>query len=425
MNDIISFFDDRKQFGIKPGLDRMNKLFELLDHPEQKLKAIHVAGTNGKGSTINFIKQALINNGYSVGVFTSPSFSGLTGHIEHNNEPISEEQFLTIFHTIYPAIQQLDQMGNYPTEFEIITVLAFVYFANHVDIALIEAGMGGREDTTNCFQPILSIITNVDLDHTAFLGKSIKEIAFHKAGIIKQNIPVIIGEMNRDALSVINQTANQLHAQIYEINKAFRYQKDRQINNKQFFDWTFESQRSMKVEINMQGKHQIKNCSLAIMALTLLERANIRINWDLALEGLSEVSVPGRFETIQQHPIIILDGAHNPAGIQSFIETVIKTNPKKERHLLFAAFKDKDIRQMLKLLTPHFKTVTLSSFDHPRAATADQLFEIAKNEENVLVSDWQNAIINMNNNLQHVYYITGSLHFISIVRPFVMEIAKH
>src|SRR5690625_3069641 len=179
------YFTKRDEFGIKPGLERIHRLLELLGNPEKEIKAIHIAGTNGKGSTIQFMKNVLINNGYDVGVFTSPSFYGIRGHIEHNRSFIDNELFLHILELMKPAIKQLDDEENHPTTFEIITAVAFMYFKEHVDIVLVETGMGGREDTTNCFTPILSVITNVDFDHVGFLGDTLEEITAHKAGIIK------------------------------------------------------------------------------------------------------------------------------------------------------------------------------------------------------------------------------------------------
>src|SRR5699024_5704352 len=185
--DIEEFMNSRRKFGIKPGLKRMNYLLDRLHHPERYFKSIHVAGTNGKGSTIQFMKKALMANGHRVGVFTSPSLSGLTGHIWCNGQKIETREWVSLMNDIYPIITELDKKGIHLTSFEIITAIVFVYFSKHVHIALIETGMGGRFDTTNCLDPIVTIITNVTRDHTRFLGKSLADIAYHKAGIIKQN----------------------------------------------------------------------------------------------------------------------------------------------------------------------------------------------------------------------------------------------
>src|SRR5699024_11277362 len=166
-------------------------LLDNLDNPKRKFQASQVARTHGKGSTIHFIKQALMANGYRVGWFTSPSFTGLTGHIFLNQQPISEEEWMTIFREIYPIIDKMDQQNNHPTNFEILTAMAFVFLTRGTDLVLLETGMGGKEDTTHCIVLLLSIVTNVSKDHTGFLGDTLTEIASHKAGIIKTETPVI------------------------------------------------------------------------------------------------------------------------------------------------------------------------------------------------------------------------------------------
>src|SRR5699024_7769817 len=195
LEEVNRFFENRRYLGIKPGLSRMNQLLTYLDNPQKRIKAVHVAGTNGKGSTIHFLKNALIKNGHEVGLFISPSMLDVTGYIFKNNKRIAEETLISILNEMFPIIQQMDESDMHPTEYEIITAIAFFLFVRHVDIALIETGMGGREDTTNCVNPLLSVITNVSLDHTTFLGNTLEKIAYHKAGIIKNNIPVILGEI--------------------------------------------------------------------------------------------------------------------------------------------------------------------------------------------------------------------------------------
>ncbi len=197
---------------MKPGLDRIRKLLHFLGDPQGKVTAIHVAGTNGKGSTIQYIKHGLIANSCRVGVFQSPSMDGVKGHISVNHRKVPEETIITLMNQIYPFIQRLDQEQNAPTSFEIITAIAFLHFADDVDVALIEAGMGGRYDTTNCFDPVMSIITNIEKDHTAFLGTTLGEIAWQKAGIIKEKRPVIAGEMNEEAYkSIIAEAIQKTH----------------------------------------------------------------------------------------------------------------------------------------------------------------------------------------------------------------------
>lgn len=420
MEQVEVFFEKRKAFGIKPGLDRINQLLQMQGNPQNQTKAIHIAGTNGKGSTLHFLSNALQVNGYQVGVFTSPSFSGLRGHILMNQIPITEVAFIRILNEIHPAIELLDIEQMHPTEFEIITVMGFVYFAKHVDIALIEAGMGGREDTTNCFHPILSIITNIARDHTAFLGDTITEVASHKAGIIKNGKPVIIGEMKQEALEVITAETRLKQTKIYQLGNSFSYELIHHDRSGQHFYFRYSSTK-LQGEIQMLGEHQLKNAAMAMMALTILAEQGYTIKWEHALNGIKETIIPGRFETMQYNPTIIVDGAHNPAGVQSFLQTIVANDEQKEKHLIFAAFQDKELKTMTDMLCNHFSSITLTSFDHPRAANADELYRVANCNNKKMVYDWKDVIDKIKDNekqTDHCYFITGSLDFISRVRKY-------
>lgn len=424
MQEMTNFFQERKKLGIQLGLERIKQLLNELDNPEQKLKAIHVAGTNGKGSTINFINHALIANGYQVGVFTSPSFEGLTGHILMNGKKISDQQFLLLFNDIYPVVQSLDQSGIYATEFEIITAIAFLYFASHADIALIETGMGGRDDTTNCFQPILSIITNVDNDHANFLGKTLKEIAFHKAGIIKHKVQTIVGDVDKEAFTVMESEAKRKLAPLYLLGKDFTYEIVEQKGKEQIFIWR-HMDKEMKIRISMLGDHQVINCSLALMALQVIEENGINLHLTKTIDGVSSATLPGRFEKFtQKKQTIILDGAHNIASIQSFIKTV-ETNYQhvSKKHLIFTAFQDKNIHEMLYKLIPHFSTITLTTFNHPRAMSVQSLKNIANSvNTNITFRDLSvlmDEIKHVNYSDDRYYFFTGSLHFIAYIRKLL------
>ncbi|MFC4558957.1 bifunctional folylpolyglutamate synthase/dihydrofolate synthase [Virgibacillus kekensis] len=413
------FLKNRAQYGMKPGLDRINTLLKLLGNPQKRIKAVHIAGTNGKGSTVQFLKHALMQNGYQVGVFTSPSFDGFPGHIFLNEQMISDTNLTMLLNEIQPYIEQLDQEGNHPTEFEIITVAAFMYFAQVADIALIEAGMGGREDTTNCFLPMLSIITNVAMDHTAFLGKTIEKIAYQKAGIIKERTPVISGVGDGDALQVIKAEAHKNKAPLYLLNKDFTYTPIPETADEQVFVWKSEAIREVKVSLKVDGEHQERNASLAVKALELLQSMGFNTKWDINLKALNRTQIPGRFEKIHNNPIVILDGAHNPAGVTAFVDTVTKNFPDYERHLIFAAFKDKDISNMLKMLVPHFTTVTLTTFDHPRAADIKQLRKYMDLNHVKVVGDWEETVSQLEDQqINRCYFFTGSLYFIKNVRKY-------
>lgn len=418
------FFIERKKYGIKPGLERIKSLLYLLNNPQDKVKAIHVSGTNGKGSTISFLKQSLIHNNYKVGIFTSPSLEGLTGHIFNNDEKITESEFIILLNKIYPEILKLDDDNDHPTEFEIITALAFSYFVNSVDIGLIETGMGGKDDTTNCFQPILSIITSIDKDHTAFLGGSLKEIATHKAGIIKYKTPVVIGQLTEEARSVVLETARVREAPVYELGKQFTYELVEQSLSQQVFKWSFKAKKPIKCTIKMIGEHQVQNCSLALMGLNVLFKSGYNIDLDDTLEAIFKSNVPGRLEVIYENPTVILDGAHNPAGIKTFLKAVDDYFPNSKKHLLFASFKDKDNKQMLNLLKGRFSKITITTFEHERASSTKALIRNISGPNVATESNWINFInhvISKSEDKDEVYFIIGSLHFITEVRKYFLK----
>src|SRR5690625_2043943 len=367
LQQIEAFLSARKSLGIIPGLERMYRLLQKAGNPEKNIQAIHIAGTNGKGSTVQWLKNALHANGYNTGVFTSPSLEGLPGHIYHNDKPVDESIFIELCNQLYPAVQQLDRDRTSPTEFEIITVLAFMYFSKYIDIAIIEAGMGGRQDTTNCIRPIFSIITNVSIDNTKYLGSTISEIAYHKEGNIKRNRPVIIGELTKDALTEIEKEAQNAHSPLYKLGQDFTWEKLESIQGEQHFIWN----KKHHIGISMLGQHEVKNASIAFMALTLWKELQYEIDLDKTVESFSLTQAPGRFEIIQEKPLVILDGAHNQKGVESFIDTVLSVCRDRQRHLVFAVFKDKELKEMLQLLLPHFASVTLTTFDHPRAASLE------------------------------------------------------
>lgn len=412
--EIERFLSARSSLGIKPGLERMNVLLKKLGNPEKKLKAIHIAGTNGKGSTVSYLKHALQANGYRVGTFISPSFHGLLGHILIDDDPIEKDLLVTIFNQVYPIVQKLDQHHMAPTEFEIITTIAFLYFYEHADITLIETGMGGRYDTTNSLHPILSIITNVEKDHTTFLGKKISTIAHHKAGIIKKATPVIIGSVNEEAWITIQREANMLQAPTYRIGEDFRFEVLTNRSKTQSFLWEYQLDQK-KVTIKMIGEHQIHNASLALMALTILQKKGYKVHWDLAINGLETTSVPGRFEQVHTNPTIILDAAHNVAGINSFLSTVSNMDQGEGKTLILAVFKDKDVHTMLEACKSVFSTIIGTTFNHPRALKWDGSY----GDEITICHNWKQLLTTIRHkDTPHAYYITGSLHFIVEVRQY-------
>lgn len=422
MEEIQLFFQKRKYLGIKLGLERMQYLLERLGNPEKKLRTIHVAGTNGKGSTIQFLQNVLINNDYKVGVFTSPSFTNLCGHFFINGKEIQEQDFISTFKKLLPFIKELDGIGNSPTEFEILTVLAIYHFRENVDIALFETGMGGRDDTTNVITPIVSVITNVSYDHSHFLGSTIEEITLHKAGIIKENRPVIVGNVHESSRKIISAEARKNNASLYLLNEHFSY---RIFSNN--IEWSYCDEFTVSFSLGFHGMYQIENISIVLMVIYYLNRhLGIKISWDKTIPSIERTKLIGRFEKINNDPPIILDSAHNVAGIKAFIQSVEEHYPKEEKHLLFAGFKDKELEEMLQSLKGHFKTISITTFDHERAATLTDMSEFIEKYHLTVVHDWQEEVLTMLNHStrSNINFVTGSLHFIAQVRTFILEQMK-
>ncbi|WP_152654758.1 folylpolyglutamate synthase/dihydrofolate synthase family protein [Oceanobacillus sp. CFH 90083] len=413
--NIYDFFEKRQQLGVQPGLDRIKALLEALDHPEEKFTSIHIAGTNGKGSTGAFLQAALRANRYQVGTFTSPSLHGLTGFILINGEPISETAFTELFQEIEPVIEQMDKEGRSPSHFEIITALSFLYFSRNVDIAIIEAGMGGREDTTNVIKPVLSIITTVSKDHTAFLGETLEEIAAHKAGIIKPFTPIITGVEGEGLLPIVTE-ANKKRAVLYRFGMDFMMENV-QVDE---FEWK-NIASSYRVKLQTIGLHQHHNASIAIQALKVLKNRFGHLDIQVAIEAIQKVMIPGRMEKIHDNPFILVDGAHNEAGMKAFIKTVRAIYPRRKVKVLFAAFKDKDLKEMQSLLADVFPNLYITSFDHPRAAALTDYPIQDKGEQ---VEDWKTWIEDKINSSTAPILITGSFHFIDIIRSFVKSLER-
>lgn len=423
LQEVEAFFQERGTLGIKPGLDRMHKLLDSINNPEKKIKAIHIAGTNGKGSTLTYLKDALIENNYQVGVFTSPSLIGLTGHILIDDQAIKEEQFLALFNRLLPIIDQLDAEEMHPTEFEIITAIAFMYFEK-VDIAIIEAGMGGREDTTNVINPLVSIITNIGMDHAYFLGDTLEKIAYQKAGIIKKNSPTILGNMDKEVLPVFLQEAKHNQSTVYGLNRDFFCSSITSNKNLQTFKWN-SIDLELNFSIKMSGKHQIENAAVAVMGLYLLQQMGIGLNWEKVQSSLAKSIIPGRFEKVHDSPVIILDGAHNLKGMEAFLKTVEEEYSEKKKHLVFAGFRDKELGKMLELALPYFDTIYLTTFNHPRAEKISILQRKFESEKVYAISDWQTLVKTIvDKKEQEYYFFAGSLHFIGNVRSLILQFAS-
>ncbi len=421
--EALNWIHGTLKFGIKPGIKRMEWMMEKLDHPERKIKAVHVTGTNGKGSTVCYLRNILQESGRTVGTFTSPYIESFNERISVNGIAITDKEIVELANIILPLTKQLAEtdLGS-PTEFEIITAMAFCYFGNIApqDMIIFEVGLGGRLDSTNIIQPVLSLITNIGFDHMHILGNTLAEIAFEKAGIIKNNIPVITTVEHEEALSVINKIALGKNAQMYIIDNQFSIVEHEACENGEKFTLLTPFQKLVDLQITMLGTHQTKNASLAVMAATYLDLfLETPISEEHIRNGLRKAKWIGRFEMVSEHPRIIIDGAHNREGIKALVQTV-KTHLQEPVHIIFSALQDKPVAEMIQSLTEIATTITFTSFDFARVTPAEKLAEQTSFRSVFIEEDWRIAIEKAKLR-QGVILITGSLYFISEIRQIFSE----
>ena len=420
---IANYRTDQPHFG----LERMVKLLALRGNPHLKLKVIHIGGTNGKGSTIAFLKNMLIKMGLRVGVFSSPYLIHYTDQIAINEESIPEARLETLmvdYRSLLEREHALDLQET--TEFEIITAIAYDYFASEqVDVAIMEVGMGGLLDSTNVCQPMLTGITTIGLDHVALLGDSLEAIAEQKAGIIKQGVPLVTGNIVPKALAVINQIAKAKEAPRLVYEEDYQVSHQESVGTGEVFDYT-SSVRQGRFQTGLLGLHQIENAGMALALLDRYCQENGRElpENDLLAQALEETSWPGRFEVASRSPLMILDGAHNPHAVKALLATLQERFADYHKEILFTCIKTKALEDMLDLLETLPDTeLTLTHFDDGRATDEKVLKKVAYSR-NLNYQSWKEFLdqkMTENEEKKTVRITTGSLYFLAQVRAYLME----
>ncbi|EFR87618.1 bifunctional folylpolyglutamate synthase/dihydrofolate synthase [Listeria marthii] len=408
------------RLGIKPGLARMEYMMEKLNHPEKANKWVHIAGTNGKGSTLTFIRNVLEEAGYRTGTFTSPYIEIFNERISVNGEPISNEMIVSLANRIKPIAEELEEtIYGPPSEFEIITAMMFLCFAEYesIDIGIIEVGLGGRLDSTNILVPLVSVITTIGMDHMEFLGDTIEQIASEKAGIIKPGIPVVSGTIQKEVQEVIETIATNNKSSVAQLNKSFSINDENGIITYK----TTYGEEINNLSLGLQGLHQLNNAAVAIKVLQYLNTFSaFEIDESAIKKGLEKAFWPGRMEKIISKPFVMLDGAHNPEGIQTFAQSIdMYPGPKK---IIVSILADKNYPEMLTTLKaiPNSE-ILLTTFDYPRAMTVEEVIQIGRSEGVPSNPDWQQALNDIEKTQNDTkYFITGSLYFISEVRKYLL-----
>ena len=411
--EALDWIHGQLKFGIKPGLERMAWMLEELGNPQDNLKAVHIVGTNGKGSTVNALQTIFSQAGYEVGTFTSPYIIDFKERISINGQMISEENLLGLVERVKPVVERLPKETEHEnaTEFEIITVLMFLYFGqvHPVDIAFIEAGMGGLHDSTNLFSPLAVICPSIGLDHQAVLGNTHAEIATEKAGVLKNGASFIYATDRTDVRDVFKQKANEEGSKTYELGKDFTAE-----GSSHSFDFIYKEQRLEGIALAMAGQHQVANASLAIMASLLLQKDYPKVTPELIKDALAHASWLGRTEFLM--PNLMIDGAHNNESDKVLIDLLRSEYADKDIELLFAAMDTKPIDSMLAQLES-VGDLTVTSFEYPNSVKLDKYPVTYKQ-----VSDFQTWIEeHVTANDDKLYVITGSLYFISQVRKWILE----
>jgi len=425
--EALTYIYDLSKYGIKLGLDNIRYLLESLGNPQKDLKIIHVAGTNGKGSTSAIISSLLQSDGYKVGLFTSPHLVDFTERFKIGQRQISQREICQLVEKIksHVDIVQRKPDGGHPTFFEVITAMAFLYFSREkVDFLVLEVGLGGRLDATNICEPLISVITHIDFDHMDKLGNSLEEIAGEKAGIIKENSLVVNAKQYKEAAEVIERIAEEKKSKIISLGKEVNYHIIKSDINGLRFDYKgiFEDYHDLCSPLI--GRHQAENASLAITVIQALHYLGINIARKAIVHGLTKAKWIGRLEIIKKSPIVLLDGAHNPSGIGIVKDTLKNIFNYKKMVLVFAVFSDKDYKKMVEIIAPLSNVIIITMMKSPRATPFSELYKeflLYQCKENIFIEkDIPLAIKKALevSERKDLICITGSLHTVGEAKEY-------
>lgn len=421
----LTYLANLSKFGINLGLARIEKLLELMDHPERRFKTVHVTGTNGKGSTTAMLASILKAAGIKTGMYTSPHLSDYTERMMVDGVEVPKQQFAdAIAYTKQFVEKIVTQSQDHPTEFEVLTAAAFHYFAScGVEYVVVEVGLGGLLDSTNVIVPEVSVITNVTLDHLDKCGNSIADIARHKAGIIKSGVPVVTGAQGQ-ALSIIEQAAQEKSANLYIYGQQFSALfVGLAEQGQQVIVRTQEQGIIGAFIVNLLGHHQVDNSAVAVMTAILLAEKEPRITVTAVKNGLLQVCWPGRFEVVPGQPTVIIDGAHNQDGARVLRKNLDEFFSEKEIVFLLGILRDKDVTAIIKaLIRPVDKVVVVA----PLSERAGEPAEIAQEIEAAHVEIAGSIIAGLQRvraiaGENSVICIAGSLYLIGAAREIIKK----
>lgn len=419
-------------------LERMRVLLSLIGNPHERIPAVHVAGTKGKGSTCSMIASVLAAAGYRAGLYISPHISSFEERMTVNGVRPSPDEFVELVNRLLPTIAHMDGLPGQmqPTYFELATAIAWLYFEDQrVDFAVLEVGLGGRLDSTNLCRPLVSVITNVSRDHTHILGSTVRQIAWEKAGIIKSGVPVVSGVSHPDAIEIVEQMCRERGAPLSLLGREIHATNRRHVDEPSAGDISPDSLIDVStlrmewrdIAIGLRGAHQVGNAALAVAAVEELQARGVSISEAALRRGLLQVRWPARVEVVARRPTVILDAAHNWESAKALVATLREDFAPRRKLLIFAATRDKDVSGLLRLLLPEFDTILFTRYlDNPRGVPVDELQSFVASVSNRqvhltedpvtawrLAQRWASA--------DDLIAITGSFFLVAELRDLVIE----
>lgn len=429
--EAMNYIDEAAKFSMKLGLSRTEKILELLGNPHKKIKTIHIAGTNGKGSTTAMLSSILKEAGYKVGIYTSPYIEEFEERIQINGLNIPKNELAKVITKVKAAANKILDLGyDNPTQFEIITCAGFLYFyEQNVDYAVIEVGLGGRLDSTNVIKPILSIITSISYDHMEVLGNTLEKIAYEKGGIIKEGVPTVVYPQEKEAYIAIEKICLEKSSNLInvpqdcvELLNIEDIQENGSFKRVQNIIVKTKSNEHL-ISLALLGGHQLLNCSTVVYAIEELKTLGMKISNEAIQRGLYKVKWPGRFEILNIKPLVVIDGAHNIDGIKKLKESVELYLKFRNITLILGILADKQVEDMIKVIVPKAKKVICVTPHSERAELASELKNAVEkyNKNCIALEDYEEAynLALSCSNKEDLILISGSLYMIGDMRKTI------
>ncbi len=453
-DEAVAWIHSIGRFGVNPGLERMNALMERLGNPHLRLNFVHIGGTNGKGTTAALLEAALRAYGCRVGLYTSPYLENFNNRISINGEDISPVDLVEHVQKIRPLVEEIAEVSSlgHPTEFEVVTALAMEYYAaKKPDLVVLEVGLGGRLDATNIVSPLVSVITNVSMDHTSVLGNSVEEVAGEKAGIIKEGVPLITAAEDYAVREVLFRAATQKNALAYcVVNEKKEEQKNhrrfllqeskgratdnislinydhrKKVSGGQVFSYRGLNKEWDDLFLPLKGRYQVQNAAVSLAALEHVEQSmGLYCDKNVLQKAWQNFTWPGRLEVLREKPLVVLDGAHNPAAIKELSQALQEFFSYGNLILVLGIMQDKNIREIMQNIVPGADVLIVTRPDLPRAASPQHLKELASELSDSVIyaePDIKSALMKALDmaTADDLMLVTGSFYTVSEARQFL------